>query len=61
MDVFLELCCSPNRLDRAPKFCEEPVASVFYDPATMLRYRRLYSVRQKHGQPRVRGLLVIVH
>jgi hypothetical protein len=61
MDVFLELCCSPNRLDRAPKFCQEPVASVFYNPATMLRDRRLYSVHQEHGQTRMRCLFVIVH
>jgi hypothetical protein len=61
MDAFLELHCSPNRLDRAPKFCQEPVASVFYDPATMLRDRGLYSVRQEHAQTRVRCLLVIVH
>jgi hypothetical protein len=61
MDAFLELGCSPNRLDRAPKFCQKPVASVFYDPATMLRDRRQYSVRQEHGQTCVRCLLVIVH
>jgi hypothetical protein len=60
-DALLELRCSPNRLDRAPKFCQEPVASVFYDPATMLHDRRPYSVRQEHGQTRVRCLLVIVH
>jgi hypothetical protein len=61
MDAFLELRCRPNRLDRTPKFCEEPVAGIFCDPATMLRDRRLYSLRQEHGQTRVRRLLVIVH
>jgi hypothetical protein len=61
VDAFLELRCSPNRLDRAPKFCQEPVAGVFYDPATMLRDRRFYSVRQEHSQTSVRCLLVIVH
>jgi len=61
MGAFPELRCSPNRLDRAPKFCQEPVASVFYNPATMLRDRGLYSVRQEHAQTRVRCLLVIVH
>jgi hypothetical protein len=61
LDAGLELHSSPNRLDRAPKFCQEPVASVFYDPATMLRDRGLYSVRQEHAQTRVRCLLVIVH
>jgi hypothetical protein len=59
MDAFLELGCSPNGLNRAPKFCQEPVASVFYDPATMLGDRRLYSVRQEHGQTRVRCLLAL--
>jgi hypothetical protein len=61
MDALLELRCSPNRLDRAPKFCQDPVAGVLYDPATMLRYRRLHRVRQEHGQTCVRCLLVIVH
>jgi hypothetical protein len=60
-DAFLELRCCPNRLDRAPKFGEEPVAGVFHDPATMLRDRGLYGLRQEHGQPRVRCLLVSVH
>jgi hypothetical protein len=61
MNAFLKLRRSPNRLDCTPKFCEEPVASIFYDPATMLRDRRLYSLRQELGQTRVRRLLVIVH
>jgi hypothetical protein len=30
VDALLELRCSPNRLDRAPKLCQEPVAGVFY-------------------------------
>jgi hypothetical protein len=47
MDALLELRCSPNRLDCAPKFCQEPITTIFYDPATMLRDRRLYSVRQE--------------
>jgi hypothetical protein len=61
MDAFLELDCSPNRLDRTPKFCEEPVTSIFYDPATMLLDRRLYSLREEQGQTRVSCLLVMVH
>ena len=61
LDAGLELHSSPNRLDRAPKFCQEPVAGIFYDPATMLGDRGLYSVRQEHGQTRVRCLLIIVH
>ena len=61
MDALLELHCSPNRLDRAPKFCQETVAGVLYDPATMLHDRRFYGLRQERGQTRVRCLLVIVH
>ena len=40
------------------KFGQEPVASVFYDPAAMLGDRRLDSVRQEHGQTGVRRLFV---
>jgi hypothetical protein len=61
MDAFLELRCSPNRLDRAPKFCQEAIARVLDDAAAVNRDRRLYSVRQKLSQTGVRRLFVIVH
>jgi len=48
------LRCSPNRLDSTPKFCQEPVPGVFYDPAAVQRDRRFYGLRQEHGQARVR-------
>jgi hypothetical protein len=57
----LELHSSSDRFNRTWKFCQEPVAGVFHDAAAVFRNRGLYSVRQKHGQPRVRCLLVIVH
>src|SRR6267142_1018010 len=60
-NAVLEMRSSSNRLDRARKLSQEPVASVVDNAASVLRDCRLDNVRQERGQTCMRSLLVVVH
>ena len=57
----LELYSSPNRLYGTRKLCQEPVASVLHDTATVVRDRRRYLIREERIQSGVSGFFVMVH
>src|ERR1700730_167389 len=57
----LELHSSSNRLDRARKLCQEPVAGVLYDAAAVFRDCGLADAREERLQLGVRGLFAMVH
>jgi len=61
LDAGLKLHSGPNRLDRARKLRQEPVASVLHDAATMSGDCWSNGVHQERRQFSMRTLFVGVH
>ena len=61
INTSLELHSSSNRLDRARKLCQEPVAGILHDAAAVFGYCRVDSFLQERRQPSVCGFFVAMH
>ncbi|BBZ98648.1 hypothetical protein BDS110ZK25_43970 [Bradyrhizobium diazoefficiens] len=60
-DASLKLHCGANRFDRAWKLCQEPIAGVLHDPASVFGDGRRDPFGKETCQFRVGCFFVMVH